>query len=72
MEFEQEEGKSTCPECNSEINFKEKILENLQYDELLPKNIECPECKEELELEETERKSKQFTCPWCEKIIDLS
>ena len=34
--------------------------------------ITCPECGAELELEENERNSKQFTCPSCNKFIDLN
>jgi len=38
---------------------------------VLPIEIKCPACSADLELEESERKTKQFTCPICNKFIDL-
>lgn len=57
-------------ENNWNIQFNNKEL-TLSLD-VLPKTIECPNCKQELELDEEERKLKQFTCPECEKFIDLT
>lgn len=38
----------------------------------LPKQVKCPECGREVDLDENEMKSKKFTCPWCNKLIDFS
>ena len=40
-------------------------------DKILPIDVTCPHCGEELELEEEERKEKKFTCPACNSLIDL-
>ncbi|MFH1196687.1 MAG: hypothetical protein V1720_13375 [bacterium] len=39
---------------------------------ILPVDIKCPSCFEELELDEQERLNKKFTCPNCNIIFDLS
>ncbi len=38
----------------------------------LPKVVECPQCEEEVSLDENERNSKQFTCPYCAEFIDFT
>ena len=54
-------------ELRGAIKENNKII-----DERLPKEIECPQCGEKLELEETERIEKKFTCVECNNLIDLS
>lgn len=38
---------------------------------ILPETINCPNCGEELEIEETERREKKFICPECNNSIDI-
>jgi transcription elongation factor Elf1 len=54
-------------ELRSALKENNKII-----DERLPKEIECPQCGEKLELEEAERIERKFTCVECNNLIDLS
>ena len=38
----------------------------------LPDKIKCPNCQEELELDEKEKSEKKFVCPECNMLIDMS
>jgi len=49
----------------------EPLQEESEDVTLLP-TINCPECNEAVNLKEDERSNKKFTCPWCEKFIDLT
>lgn len=40
--------------------------------EILPEDFICIHCGADLELEQQEREQKQFTCPSCNKINDLT
>ena len=35
----------------------------------LPEVVTCPFCKEEVQLENNERESREFTCPLCSKYV---
>ena len=37
----------------------------------LPKEISCPNCGAELELEEKERMEMKFICPKCNTVVDI-
>ena len=39
---------------------------------MLPPEADCPKCKEELSLEENERRLKRFRCPSCLAFIEYS
>lgn len=45
--------------------------QDLAAPHVLPKDISCPHCGEELELDEHERIAGQFTCPECNTLIDV-
>ena len=52
-------------------------IEDDMYDEksdigMLKKNQKCPYCHDELELTKFEQRRRQFDCPNCNKVIDLS
>ena len=46
--------------------------ENLGEEGTLKERINCPNCNEELNLSEEERKYKIFGCPECKKMISAS
>lgn len=52
------------PKCQEEV--KTSILPDL------PEEIVCPNCSENLELEEKERVSRQVHCPECDSLIDFT
>jgi hypothetical protein len=65
------------------ISNKESIASNAQLhpsleknddknNDILPESVKCPHCSVELDLEDEERKSKKYTCPNCNKYVDLS
>lgn len=60
-------------QASEKIQKQDKPLPpSLESNANLPEIIKCPECKEELKLEENERTSKQFTCSGCGRAIDLT
>lgn len=67
-----DEKKTEKDEVISTGNETEKQEDISTVNDILPKILDCPSCGDELELEENERISKQFTCPWCDKFIDLN
>lgn len=73
-------GEQYCEECLTEGNnyyycskpdCKDLLLKDKPL-ELLPGNIECPDCLAEVELSEEESKSRKFHCPECESYIDYT
>jgi hypothetical protein len=42
------------------------------FESILPKDIQCINCKELIELDEEERKNKQFICPSCKNVISFN
>lgn len=40
-------------------------------EDLLPSQLKCPHCSEELELDESERQATTLSCPSCGKEIKL-
>lgn len=53
------------PECR-------EALRAALLSELLPQEIICPNCSENIELDEKERKSRVVHCPQCESLIDFT
>jgi len=39
---------------------------------LIPSNVQCPYCRINVTLEESERTSRKFTCPNCNKAVDMN
>jgi hypothetical protein len=49
-----------------------ELPSSIQEGKMLPRIISCPHCGEELELDDSERRSGKLTCPVCGKQIDLT
>ncbi len=72
-------GKDYCKECLDEgkeyYYCKNPECQKLLLEELPPEQfpvkIICPNCSDELELEDDERTSGKVHCPECEAVIDL-
>ena len=42
-----------------------------KHRDMLPEQVKCPSCGEELDLDEEERSKRKFTCPECGKKAQL-
>ena len=73
-------GKHFCESCLTEAgdyyyckNLKcQEAMKASVMPDILPEEIVCPNCSENIELEEKERTSRQVHCPECESLIDFT
>ncbi len=73
-------GKDYCPDCLNEGEEYyycnepacKKHLKKDEQTEALPESVFCTRCRDELVLEEDERKSRKVYCPDCEVMIDFN
>jgi DNA-directed RNA polymerase subunit RPC12/RpoP len=61
---------SVCGKCGHEHSSL-ALHSAKPVDSFLPSVVACPNCGEELELDQSERTERKFTCPSCKSFIQL-